>query len=63
MPDQARAAFLFVIIIIKMYGSMIIYNDFELGAWIFIVKVSENMIGSMNDLMWEHNVMEKSLCK
>ena len=46
-----------------MYGSMIIYNDFELGAWIFIVKVSENMIGSMNDLMWEHDVMQKSLCK
>lgn len=59
MPDQARAAFLFVIIIIKISGSMIIYNDLELGAWIFIVKVSRNMIGSMNDLMWEHNVMEK----
>jgi hypothetical protein len=57
MPDQARAAFLFVIIVIKMSGSMIIYNDLELGAWIFTTKVSENMIGSMNDLMWEHNVV------
>lgn len=57
MPDQARAAFLFVIIIIEMYGSMIIYKDLELGAWVFTVKVSENMIGSINDLMWEHNVM------
>lgn len=59
MPNQARAAFLFVIIIIKMSGSMIIYNDLESGAWVFTGKVSENMIGSMNDLMWEHNVMEK----
>lgn len=59
MPDQARAAFFIMIITTNIYGSMIIYNDFELGAWIFIVKVSENMIGSTNDLMWEHNVMEK----
>lgn len=57
MPNKARAAFLFVIIIVKMYGSMIIYNDLESGAWIFTTKVSENMIGSMNDLMWEHDVM------
>ena len=59
MPNQARAAFLFVIIILKMYGSMIIYNDLKLGAWVFTGKVSKNMIGSMNDSMWEHNVMEK----
>lgn len=39
------------------------YNDLESGAWLFTVKVSKNMIGSMNDLTWEHNVIEKSLCK
>ena len=63
MPNKARAAVLFAIIIVKMYGSMIIYNDLESGAWVFTGKVSKNMIGSMNDSMWEHNVMEKSLCK